>query len=121
MTTLFYPQKILEIVYKGTFIYYSSIRRHLDYTSARLRRAVKVSSLLSTDLTALKSEKTAVFALTRLRNTAAFLFSVKPLRYFRQYCTPKCTMYPFVLALPHLLLSFSLYIIGAGVALFRSS
>ena len=56
-------------------------------------------------LTDLKAEKTAVFALIRLRNTAVYLFSATSLRIFAKFCTPKCAMYPFVLALPHSQLS----------------
>jgi len=94
---------------------YTSIRRHLDYTSARLRRAVKVSSLLPTKFTDLKTEKTVVFALIRLRNTTVFLFSRFSLRIFAKFCTPKCATYPFVLALPHSHLSI---IIELDVSLF---
>ena len=88
--------------------YYTSIRRHLDYTSARLRRAVKVSSLFFDRLTDLKAEKTAVFALIRLRNSAVFLFSEIFLRIFGHFCTTKYATYPFVLALPHAHISRSL-------------
>ena len=65
---------LTNFLLKIPYLYYMSIRRHLDYTSARLRRAVKVSSLLSTDLIDLKTEKTAVFALTRLRKHRRFSF-----------------------------------------------
>ena len=44
-------------------------------------------------LTDLKAEKTAVFALIRLRNTAVYLFSASSLRIFGNSCTTKCTMY----------------------------
>ena len=50
--------------------------RHLDYTSARLRRAVKVSSYFTYLFTSLTAEKTAVFARFRLRNTAVFSAAV---------------------------------------------
>ena len=94
-------KSFLYPIYNYTIYNYTSTRRHLDYTSARLRRAVKVSSLFFDRLTDLKTEKTAVFALIRLRNTAVYLFSATSLRIFAKFCTPKCAMYPFVLALPH--------------------
>ena len=55
-------------------IYYTSIRRHLDYTSARLRRAVKVSSLLPTRFTDLKTEKNGGFRADPLAKYHRFLF-----------------------------------------------
>jgi hypothetical protein len=67
-----------------------SIKRHLDYTSARLRRAVKVSFAFTDQQTDLKAEKTAVFALIRLRNSAVYLFSAIVLSVYRLFCTPKC-------------------------------
>jgi len=70
-----------------------SIKRHLDYTSARLRRAVKVSSLFFDRFTDLKTEKTVVFALIRLRNTTVFLFSELSLRFFAKFCTTKYATY----------------------------
>ena len=82
-----------------------SIKRHLDYTSARLRRAVKVSLPLSTRFTDLKTEKTAAFALIRLRNAAVILFSVFSLSYFGSFRTPKYALYTLVQALPHSLFS----------------
>ena len=53
---------------------YTSIRRHLDYTSARLRRAVKVSSLFSTRFTDLKTEKNGGFRADPLAKYHRFLF-----------------------------------------------
>ena len=68
---------------------HGSIRRHLDYTTirARLRRAVKVSSLFFDRFTDLKTEKNGGFALTCSRNTTVFyyiyyksVFLIVPLR-----------------------------------------
>ena len=70
-----------------------STTRHLDYTSARLRRAVKVSFAFTDQQTDLKAEKTAVFALIRLRNSAVYLFSAIILSIYRLFCTPKCASY----------------------------
>ena len=51
-----------------------SVRRHLDYTSARLRRAVKVSSLLLTKFTDLKTEKNGGFRADPLAKYHRFPF-----------------------------------------------
>jgi hypothetical protein len=93
----FIPALILTLYYfeanYSTLILSKSIRRHLDYTSARLRRAVKVSSLLLTEFTDLKTEKMAAFALIRLRNAAIILFSAFSLSIFGHFCTLKCASY----------------------------
>ncbi len=56
-----------------------STRRHLDYTSARLRRAAKVSSLLPTRFTDLKTEKNGGFRADPLAKTPPFSFFRNPL------------------------------------------
>ena len=59
---------------------YTSIKRHLDYTSA-----IKVSFAFTDQQTDLKDEKTAVFALNRLRNSAVYLFSAIILSVYRLF------------------------------------
>ena len=101
LRTVFYNANYFNQNFKAI----ASIIRHLDYTSARLRRLGFGVVAFFDRFTDLKAEKTAVFALIRLRNSAVYLFSATSLRIFGSSCTPKCAMYPFVLALPHSQLS----------------
>ena len=66
-----------------------SIRRHLDYTSARLRRAVKVSSDLPTRFTDLKTEKNGGFRADPLAKYHRFLFFETLFKDFRTFLYAK--------------------------------
>ena len=80
---------------------HGSIVRHLDYTSARLRRAVKVSSLLPTRFTDLKTEKNGGFRADPLAKYHRFLFFGILFKDFRTFLYAKMRHVPFVPALSH--------------------
>ena len=59
---------------KISHLYCKSITRHLDYTSARLRRAVKVSALFYLLTYRLKDQKNGGFRANPLAKYHRFLF-----------------------------------------------
>ena len=76
------------------YLYYTSIKRHLDYTSARLRRAVKVSSLFFDRFTDLKTEKNGGFRADPLAKYHRFLFFGTLFKDFRKILYAKIRHVP---------------------------
>ena len=72
----------------------TSIRRHLDYTSARLRRAVKVSSLFFDRLTDLKTEKNGGFRANPLAKFRRLSFFRNLFKAFRKFLYAKMRHVP---------------------------
>ena len=71
-----------------------NIKRHLDYTSARLRRAVKVSSLLPTRFTDLKTEKNGGFRANPLAKYHRLSFFRNLFKAFRKFLYAKMRHVP---------------------------
>ena len=104
-------------------IYYTSIRRHLDYTSARLRRAVKVSSLFFDRFTDLKTEKNGGFRADPLAKYHRFLFFGILFKHFRKilYAKIRHVQPSYWRCRIHISRFSSYIIIGTDVSLFYNS